>query len=61
MGQVFQPKLKSGERSKLWAIRYYLNGRRVWERDLPSEAEAKRVLTARGPVGGGGAGAAAAG
>ena len=47
MGQVFQPLLKSGTRSQKWAIRYRVNGRRVWERGFPTEQAARRQLKIR--------------
>src|SRR5215510_14908204 len=47
MGQIFQPLLKSGTRSQKWAIRYRINGKRVWERGFASEAAARRQLKIR--------------
>ncbi len=31
MGYLYRPKLKSGERSEIWWVKYYVNGRPVRE------------------------------
>ncbi len=48
MGYLYQPKLKSGGRCKVWWVKYYVNGRPVREStETEKETEARRMLKDR--------------
>ncbi len=48
MGYIYQPKLKSGGRCKIWWMKYYVDGRPVRESTETSEhEEARRLLRLR--------------
>lgn len=48
MGYLYQPKLKSGGRCKVWWAKYYVNGKAVRESlGTEKETEAKRLLKAK--------------
>src|SRR2546425_905082 len=48
MGSLYRPKLKSGRRSTIWWVKYYVNGRSVRESTgVEKETEARRFLRER--------------
>jgi integrase len=48
MGYLYQPKLKSGARSGIWWVKYYVNGRPIRESTgAEKETEARRFLKER--------------
>ncbi len=48
MGSIYQPKLKSGERSRIWWAKYYVSGRPIRESTgTGKESEARRFLKER--------------
>jgi integrase len=48
MGSLYRPKLKNGQRCRIWWMKYYVSGRPVRESTgLAKETEARRVLKER--------------
>src|SRR5437879_1057370 len=48
MGYLYRPKLKSGELSRIWWAKYYVNGRPIRESTgTEQETEARRFLKVR--------------